>query len=163
MAEKNQVSLWEFWDHLKTRLSTDRMSRLTRGPGRVYVVDENYPEEGYGQAEVWARLIIVPTQAIWETPSVPNETRKVGFLIRTDAHAPVTDTGFRASRLLEAMQAEARSLLQGYVPPAPFEHVKIVLPIYQWTVPQSLPLWLDDEGLYFLSSEYRTEAANPNL
>jgi hypothetical protein len=163
MVDTNQVSLWEFWDYLKTRLSTERMGRLARGAGRVHVVDENYPEDGYGETEVWGRLIIVPTLTIWVTPSVPNETRKVGFLIRTDAHAPRTEAGFRASRMLEAMQAEARSLLQSHLPPAPFEHIKIVMPIYQWTAPQPLPLWDDEDGLYFLSSEYRTEGVNPNL
>lgn len=162
MADTNQASLWEFWDALKVLLSTPRMARLALGPNRVHIADENYPEAEGSEAEVWGRLVIVPTDTLWSVPTAPNETRKVGFLIRTDAHAPKNEQGFRAARMLEAMHAEARALLQGWIPPGPFEHVRIVFPIYQWTSPQPLPLWDDEDGLYYLSAEYRTEAANPN-
>jgi hypothetical protein len=156
MAES--VSVWELWDYLKTRLSTERMERLLGGEDRVYKTTEAFSAEG-GENEVWGRVVIVPTATLWRAQFAPNETRKVGFLVRGEVHAPPLETSFDPSRLLDAIQREASELLHGHVPPGPFVHMMVALPIYQWSHPQPVPLLDDARGVFYTSSEFRVEVA----
>lgn len=155
------VRLWQFWNATALHLDTLRMGNLLGGSGRIRkVTDEMNPVED-GEEVVWGRVVLVPTQTLWPQPFVEGETRKVAFLVRAECHAPRGEPNFDAGRLLEAVQAEAYTLLQGWTP-APFVNAMVALPVYRQEAPQPLPLWDDTRGLWYTSSQYRTEfVSNP--
>jgi hypothetical protein len=161
MAEFSPV--WELWNHLRDELlPTERMVRLLGGEGRVYTATQTLPDREGPEGSVWGRVVISPTDTLWRSSSAPNETRKVSFLLRVEVPHIVQEPMFDPGRLLDAVQAEAYSLLNGYAPADPFRHIMVALPIYAWSPPQSAPLLDEARGVFYTSGEYRTEVVPSN-
>lgn len=146
----------EVWTNMKARLSSAGILDLLRGP-HVYQTSDDYSDpEGLARQD-WGRLVIAPADTLWpEASNAPNETRQVSCLVRAEVNkpAPTYNPAFK----LEAIQAEVFVLLRGWCP-APFTHVMVALPFYQWMPPQLVPQWDPDRKVWWTSSHWRAEIA----
>lgn len=146
---------WALWDDLKLRLDSATMQTILGNgiaiTGRVYIEGEELPALAAGVPG--ARLAIVPTDTLWPDQWAPGETERLGFLIR--AEAPRIE-GHRVGRALEAAQAEAFALLNGYTPAA-LAYVFVALRVFLFRRWQPLPLWDPERLLSYVSAEYRCE------
>lgn len=151
------IRLEPFWEALKARLSTNRMAAILGGPGRVYLVTDQYPAQEGSLDRAWGRVVIVPTNTLWPEGASAAELRwPLGWLVRADIHDP--GGGYPFLRALEAAQDEAVSQLQGWTPP-PFANAMIAEDISRWKRHEPLPLWDEARKVWYNSAGYRTRAA----
>jgi hypothetical protein len=152
------VPTWSFWDAVRDRLSTPRMEQLLRGAGRVRLATEEHTEPEGGEQEVWARAVVLSTATLWTVDYDPALPRPVSWLVRAEVHSPPMESQFNPARLLDAIHAEAYNQLQGWEPaPGTFPRAFVALPVYRQESPQAMPLWDDATGVWYTSSQYRTE------
>ena len=125
----------------------DVASRLATAGLKVDLV----PTGDTGRREVGAvrRLFGEPTEQ-------PGRGRVVPFLVRSEVHSP--GGAYNPAIALEAAQAEAFTLLHGWIPGV-LSGVRSEIAMWRETPPQALPLWDDPSGLWFLSTEYRAVVA----
>lgn len=154
----NRIRTWEMWDHLRVLLASVRMLELLQG-GKVYLEGDDYTTPDGPEDKIWGRLILVPSQRMWEDQIGTGPTRSISFLTRAEAH-PNFVPGTRVDKLLDAIQVEVETLLTGHIVPR-MTYMMGALPMWQARPPQPLPLWDEDRGMYFTSSEWRTELATP--
>lgn len=101
--------------------------------------------------------MILPVRRLYgELSEGAGRVRPVPFLIRADIHSPSDD--YNPAIAAEAAHEEAFARLHGWMPAA-FARGRAMEPMYRETSPQSLPLWDDDLGVWFLSAEYRAVLA----
>jgi hypothetical protein len=144
----------ELWEAIKPRLDTVRMQSILGGTGRIVRVDQDLSPYG-AETAAWARCVIVPVRRIYGEPAEgAGRNRDVRFLLRTEVHAPSGDTAYNPGIAAEAAQGEGFAQLHGWVPTG-FTYARVVGAISRETAPQSLPLWDDQTGLWYLSAEYR--------
>ena len=146
----------ELWGLLKTRLDSAAMQAALGGAGRIFLITEDGAGEPQGsEAQQWGRLVIAPVRrAFGEPESGPGRDRMVPFMVRADAHPPGGVAAFDPTIALEAAHAEAFTLLHGWTPVG-LTKASMDRPMWRHTDPQSLPLWDDDHGVWFMSAEYR--------
>lgn len=155
----SNLRVWEVWDHLRTLLSSTRMTTILQG-GKVYVEGlDNYAQPEAAETTLWGRLVLVPSQRMWDDVVGIGPTRSISFLVRSEVH-PTYVPGTKVHQMLEGLQDEAFILLQGHIIPK-MTYVMGALPLWVARPPQPLPLWDPDRGLYFTSSEWRCEVASP--
>lgn len=153
------IRYWEMWDHLRAYLPSVRMLSILQG-GKVYIEGDDYSQPEGPETAMWGRLIIVPSQRMWEDQVGTGPTRSCSFLTRAEAH-PSYAPGARVDKLLDGIQDEATVLLNGHIIPKA-TYIMGALPLWQARPPQPLPLWDDDRGVYFTSAEWRLEVASPS-
>ena len=142
----------ELWAAMKARLDTARMQSILGGAGRIRLLTESMAPLGT-ESETWGRVVIVPVRRMFGEPAEgAGRNRNLAFQIRTDIHGP--GGSYDPAIAAEAAQNEAFDRLHGWNPGA-FTYGRVVGPISRETAPQSLPLWDDDLGVWFLSAEYR--------
>lgn len=145
------------WRAVATRVNSAQMQTVLGSANRVHIVtDEFQASEGIG-GQAWGRVVVVPTQSLWQqNTEVPGGARVSGCLIRTEFNR-VEQPGYDVNIALQAAQAEAYRQLQGWVPLSGDIGVVIVMPFYRNTPPQEMPMWDTGRGMWYTSSEYRTE------
>ena len=144
----------EVWVALRSLLASANMVSLLGGQ-RIYLPQDSYNEPEGPSDEDWARLVIQPGQALWpEVSNAPGETRQVACLLRGEVNQPAPD--YNPAVKLEAIQAEAYTLLRGWAP-SPFAHVMVAFPFWQESPPQLSPQWDEGRQLWWLSSHWRAE------
>lgn len=161
MSKLREVMLWDFYAKIKVRLNSVAMQTILGGAARVFLATDDYgteiPENTQG-----GRVVIVPTQPMWDDSDRRHELKKESFLVRVDFNnfrAP----GYNVARAIETAHAEALNLLDMYVP-VPVKHMLVAFPIYRHTRPQRMPLWDSERNVHFASAEYRFEAVPlPNV
>ncbi len=155
----SDVRVTDLWhDVVKPRLDSALMQTILGGAGRVYVEGDDYSEPEGAENQPWGRLVIVPATTLWEAVDDPSTVQPLAFLIRTEANN-YTGSNYRVGVTLEAAQAEAYNRLNRWTPTG-LRHALIAIPFYRWSRPQSLPLWDESRGLWFLSSQWRTQVTN---
>lgn len=147
---------YELWAAMKTRLDTARMRTILGGAKRIRLVTDDLSPLG-AETAAWGRVVIVPVRRLYGEPAEgAGRTRELPFLIRTEVHAP--DAAYNPAIAAEAAQNEAFARIHGWAPAA-FTYGRVIGPMSRETVPQSLPMWDNDLGVWFLSAEYRAVLA----
>lgn len=164
-APMNRLLLAGLWPVMKDRLDTATMRSICNTSGAspspcVYVsgIDDFSEPEG-DESEDWGRVVIVPTQTLWPVAEVEGQTRKVGFLIRTEFNN-LSAVGYNPFVGLELSQQEGYDRLQRWTPGA-IDGVLVAFGLYRNEAPQPIPQRDDDRGLVWLSSSYRLEVSGP--
>lgn len=149
--------IWPLWDAVAARLRSTEMLRLLDNPegDRVFAPFED-ESSITGVQPPWARVVILPVLPSFEESDDVGGDRVVSWLIRADV-MPLGGAPYNAMRLLEAIHAEAWRQLREWVPGA-LEHVEVHLPVWRATAPQSVALWNEADGTYFISAQYRAVA-----
>lgn len=155
----NTIRYWEFWSTLKAYLAANANLMRVLSGGKVYVEGQDYSKPEGPENQPWGRLVLVPTNRIWEDQVGTGPTREMSFLTRAEVN-PITDVNFSAQKLLDGIQAHTTESLDGYVLPK-LTHIMGALPLWVARPPQPLPLWDDDRAVYFTSAEWRCEVAAP--
>lgn len=148
--------VFELWAAMPARLDTATMQAILGGSGRIKLGSDDLSPLGT-ESQVWGRIVIAPVRRFYGEPTdEPGRRRVVPFLIRSEVHSP--GGAFQPAIALEAAQNEAFARLHGWKPTG-WSRARLVEPIWRETSPQSLPLWDESTGLWFLSSEYRAVLA----
>lgn len=154
--------LSEFWRATLEHLDSLAVQNLLGGAGRVFLITDDDSGVAQGaEEEAWGRGVVAPVRKTWG-PSAGNagRFRMVPFLVRFDVHPPGgAKTGTGANKydpmiMLEAAHEEAFDLLHGWTPVG-LTQASLDRPVWRYTDTQSAPLWDDDQGVWFLSAEYR--------
>lgn len=148
--------IWELWAALPARLDTPRMQTILGGAGRIRLETDDLSPEG-AESDAWGRAVVAPVRRLYGEPiDEPGRSRVVPFLVRTEIHSP--GGGYQPAIPLEAAQNEVFVQLHGWGPGS-FDRARVIGRLWRETAPQALPLWDDQSGLWFLSSEFRAVVA----
>jgi hypothetical protein len=150
------------WRAIQQRVNTQAM-RVILGSSaaapRIHLAYDDYLAQEGPEGAAWGRLVIVPTQTLWQSPrEQPGQRRAIGWLVRID-YNPVHQPGYDVNVPLQAAQAEAYAQLQDWVPTTPVTGATVAFPFYRATPPQDIPLWDEPRGLWYNSAEYHTEVS----
>lgn len=150
------IRYWEIWDHLRVYLASARMLSILQG-GKVYVEGDDYSKPEGPTNTIWGRLVLVPSQRMWEDQVGTGPTRSLAFLSRAEGNPNWVD-GTRIDKLLDGIQDEVTKLLTGHALPKA-TYVMGAIPLWQSRPPQPLPLWDEQRAVFFTSAEWRCEVA----
>jgi hypothetical protein len=141
----------ELWPKIATRLASVRMNTILGGSGRIKMIGDDLTPLG-ALTTAWGRVVIAPVRsAFGEAESQPGRRKSVSFLVRSEFNHP--GGAYNVGVPNEAAQGEAFALLHGFIPTG-MTYARAVEPIVSRVHPQASPLWDQESGLWFLSSEY---------
>lgn len=140
-----------FWEDVKARLATARMETVLGGAGRIYLAAEQ-EEPDPGSSGWWARIVITPITTPFLQEDMPGREMFVPWLIVAETHKP-TGMVFNPTVNLEAIQLEAFQRLHGWIPGLQTQY-NGRLPVIRATPPQPLPLYDEEEDVWYTSSQF---------
>lgn len=155
------VRLAEIWDAIRDQLATDDSTTVLNG-GRVYLNTEDFAEPPGPEGGAWGRQVIIPSTTLWPVAEVSDLYRPVNFTVRSEMNS-IHDPGYNAAYPLEKLQDITYTQLYHWWPgPTTYTRVVVTLWFYRQRPAQSQPQWDADRSLWWMSSEYRFEAARRN-
>jgi hypothetical protein len=149
--------LYEFWKALQARLDTAAVLE-TLNTGRTFVVGIDKFDDFRGpEGKPWGYQVVQPISSLWPTAEISDFYRPVSFNVKS----LMTDFGGRV-QALEKLQDIVYTQLHEWTPPK-YSRVLVNFKLYRQRPPQVLPEWDEDIDLWWLSSQFGTEAAAPAL
>jgi hypothetical protein len=153
------VRMHEFWDALRVRLGSNAtLNNVLGGANRVYRVTDDFskPEDARDTVP-WGRVVVVPSDTLWPQPDFPGQTKTASWLTRVEFN-DFSAANYSVDVSMDAALAAVDALLVGWLPTG-FTHVLVAMPVYRYNSPRSLAQWNETDGVWWKSTEYRTEVS----
>jgi hypothetical protein len=159
VAFNNLVRTHEFWDAMKARIAGSvSLNNVLGGANRIYRVTDDYDQpEDVTDQKPWGRVVIVPSDTLWPTPDMADQTKTVSWLVRTEFN-DFSAVGYDVEVPMDSAMSIVDVLLVGWRPTG-FSHILVALPVYRHTSPRALSSWDEGRGVWWKSAEYRTEVS----
>lgn len=166
-TNNSDVRFTEFWRLVIARLAADATLRATLGATvllpRIYLSTDNFVAPEGVESAPWARLVVVPIDSLWvqDNEDDPRRPKRAGFLIRAEVN-DFRAKGYDIAMVLDGIQWQVHTLLYLWAPAVNAMRWAIAIrPLFRWQGPQQTPMFTDERGLWYNSSEWRTELIAP--
>lgn len=144
----------ELFPAMAARIETVRLQTILGAAGRVYLADEDPPEQEEEPSLPWGRVVFLTRETLWPQRDVPGEAKNVAWLMSVqfnDFKAP----GYRVGIGIGAAHEEIFARLDNFAPALP--SAQIVVPVWRYGAPPAAPFYDADRRLWITNAEYRAQ------
>ena len=138
---------------VKALLSTSRMDALLYGSARVYSELTRPVRPEAEKSKAWGRVVVMLADYLYPRgQAMPGRGENVAFLVRMEVNQP--GPTFDYVQALEAIHEEAFKSLSGQK--LVLAKASVMLGVFWRGMVNQRPLWDPDNGVWVMTSEYRT-------